>query len=115
MFYGAQLQSIVVITDAHCSRCTGYVSACVALALLIQGVVWWADSALGLLLACYIIFDGVSNMQAARAEWQTLKDAPGAAPTNGTGGARSEPLLSAPERDEFAQEQGHMGSQSIVF
>jgi divalent metal cation (Fe/Co/Zn/Cd) transporter len=38
MYYGDQLQSIVVLTDAKCSRCVGCISVSVVLALVLQQV-----------------------------------------------------------------------------
>jgi divalent metal cation (Fe/Co/Zn/Cd) transporter len=38
MYYGHQLQSIVVLTDAKCSRCVGCISVSVVLALVLQQV-----------------------------------------------------------------------------
>ncbi len=63
MHYGKAMGSAVAITDAKCSRCVGFVSVSVVLALVAQRVVWWADGGLGLLLAVYIVYEGGTSLK----------------------------------------------------
>eukprot|EP00953_Heterococcus_sp_UTEX-ZZ885_P011588 6707-Heterococcus_DN1.PRE.3 len=98
MYYGDQLQSIVVLTDAKCSRCVGCISVSVVLALVLQ--------------------------QSAKLEWQsTLGDAHSSGSTSGNGTAATvaaavpssqEPLLNGRNMYNDSHQHAHTITDSHV-
>mmetsp|Transcript_30178 Transcript_30178/g.30663 ORF Transcript_30178/g.30663 Transcript_30178/m.30663 type:complete len:261 (+) Transcript_30178:240-1022(+) len=59
---GKKLDSYVVVTDAMCSLCVGLTCVSSLLVFALNRVVWWADGAIGLIVALYTLHSGVHTV-----------------------------------------------------
>ncbi|CAN0278879.1 unnamed protein product [Ectocarpus sp. 6 AP-2014] len=55
--------------DAKCSLCVGLISLAVVAALVLERLVSWADSATGICLSLYIVYEGVMSVWEARQQF----------------------------------------------
>eukprot|EP00903_Cladosiphon_okamuranus_P012078 g11339.t1 len=83
--YGRVLRSMVLMADAKCSLCVGLISLAVVAALVLEKLVSWADSAAGVCLSLYIIYEGVMSIWESRQQFVALLD--------GDEGLRMVPLM----------------------
>lgn len=70
--YGAVLRSMVLLADAQCSLCVGFISLSVVAALALEHLVWWADSVTGILLSIYIMREGIHSIYEAKDQMQAM-------------------------------------------
>lgn len=67
---GRQLNSVVILADARCSKCVGLISICALLALAVEPVVQWADGVMGMMVASFTMQQGYFQM---RDSWEKLE------------------------------------------
>ncbi|CAM9869338.1 unnamed protein product [Pylaiella littoralis] len=72
--YGKVLRSMVLLADAKCSMCVGLISLAVVAALVLEQLVSWADSAMGICLSVYIMWEGVMSVLEARHKYLAFLD-----------------------------------------